>query len=65
MKLLDKLRWLLTEMPWPGTADVSAKSCVLAVLVGDTPGTRRARSRKLRPLRGRFFTSLCDTVPTI
>ena len=26
MKLLEKFRWLPTEIPWPGTADVSAKS---------------------------------------
>jgi hypothetical protein len=26
MKLLEKFRWLLTEKPWPGTAEVSAKS---------------------------------------
>ena len=65
MKLLEKLRWLPTEIPWPGTADVSAKSWLLAVLVGDTPGTTRARSRKLRPFSGRFCTSACDTVPAI
>ena len=29
MKLFERLRWLPTEMPWPGTADVSANSCVL------------------------------------
>src|SRR5205809_792661 len=63
MKLLEKFRWLPTEMPWPGTADVSAKSWLLAVLVGDTPGTSSARSRKLRPLRGSDRTSVCDTVP--
>ena len=28
---------------------------MLAVLVGETPGTSRARSRKLRPLRGRLL----------
>ena len=33
MKLFEKLRWLLTEMPCPGTAEVSANNCVLAVLV--------------------------------
>ena len=56
MKLLEKLRWLPTESPAPGTADVSANSCVLPMLVGDTPGTSSARSRKLRPFSGR----LCD-----
>ena len=65
MKLLEKLRWLPTERPPPGTADVSAKSCVLATLVGDTPGTSSARSRKLRPFIGRFLTSVCETVPAI
>ena len=65
MKLLEKLRWLPTEMPWPGTADVSAKSWVLAVLVGETPGTSSARSRKLRPFSGSVLTSVCDTVPAI
>ena len=65
MKLLEKLRWLPTEMPWPGTADVSANSCVLPTLVGDTPGTSSARSRKLRPFIGRFLTSACEIVPAI
>jgi hypothetical protein len=63
MKLLEKFRWLPTEMPWPGTAEVSAKSWLLAVLVGDTPGTSSARSRRLRPLSGRDLTSVCETVP--
>ena len=48
-----------------GTAEVSAKSCVLATLVGDTPGTSSARSRKLRPFIGRLRTSVCETVPAI
>ena len=65
MKLLERLRWLPTDRPPPGTAEVSAKSCVLATLVGDTPGTSSARSRKLRPFIGRFRTSACDTVPAI
>src|SRR5205807_1188848 len=65
MKLLEKFRWLLVEIPCPGTAEVSAKSCVLAVLVGDTPGTRRAKSRKLRPFKGRLRTSVCEIVPAI
>ena len=65
MKLLEKLRWLATERPCPGTAEVSAKSCVLAVLVGDTPGTRSARSRKLRPFIGRPTTSAEEIVPAI
>ena len=65
MKLLEKLRWLPTEMPWPGTAEVSAKSWLLAVLVGETPGTSSARSRKLRPLSGSVRTSVCETVPAI
>ena len=65
MKLLEKLRWLPTDRPPPGTAEVSAKSCVLATLVGDTPGTSSARSRKLRPFIGRLRTSACDTVPAI
>ena len=65
MKLLEKLRWLPTDRPPPGTADVSAKSCVLPTLVGDTPGTSSARSRKLRPFIGRFLTSACETVPAI
>ena len=65
MKLFERLRWLPTEIPWPGTADVSAKSCVLAVLVGETPGTSSARSRKFRPFIGRLSTSVCATVPAI
>ena len=65
MKLLERLRWLAIESPCPGTAEVSAKSCVLFVFVGDTPGTSSARSRKLRPFIGRFWTSACGTVPAI
>ena len=65
MKLLERLRWLAIEMPWPGTADVSAKSCVLPMLVGETPGMSSARSRKLRPFIGRLWTSACGTVPAI
>ena len=48
-----------------GHAEVSANSCVLLVLVGETPGTSSARSRKLRPFIGRFCTSACGTVPAI
>ena len=62
-KLLEKLRWLATERPLPGTAEVSAKSWVLAVFVGETPGTRRARSRKLRPFIGSDRVSALETVP--
>ena len=65
MKLFEKLRWLPTERPPPGTAEVSAKSCVLATLVGDTPGASSARSRKLRPLSGVVRTSGIDTVAAI
>ena len=65
MKLFERLRWLATERPLPGTAEVSAKSCVLGMLVGETPGTSRARSRKLRPFRGSAFASAEDTVPAI
>ena len=65
MKLFEKLRWLPTDRPLPGTAEVSAKSCVLATLVGDTPGTRSARSRKLRPFMGSAFASVDETVPAI
>ena len=63
MKLLEKFRWLPMEIPWPGTAEVSAKSWLDAVLVGDTPGTSRARSSRLRPLSGRDLSSVCETVP--
>jgi hypothetical protein len=38
---------------------------VLFVLVGDTPGTSSARSRKLRPFIGRLWISACGTVPAI
>ena len=65
MKLLERLRWLETDSVTPGTAEVSGKSCVLATLVGETPGTSSATSRKLRPLSGRFWSSACDTVPAI
>ena len=65
MKLFEKLRWLPTEIPLPGTAEVSANSCVLGMLVGETPGTSRARSRKLRPFRGSALASTADTVPAI
>ena len=65
MKLLEKLRWLPIDNPPPGTADASANNCVLATLVGDTPGTRSARSRKLRPFIGSVRTSDSDTVLAI
>ncbi len=65
MKLLEKFRWLLTERPCPGTAEVSAKSWFDAVFVGETPGINKARSRKFRPLSGRLRTSVCGTVPAI
>ena len=35
MKLFEKFRWLPTEIPCPGTADVSAKSWLLPVFVGE------------------------------
>ena len=41
MKLFERLRWLAIERPCPGTAEVSAKSCVLLVLVGETPGNEQ------------------------
>ncbi len=65
MKLFEKLRWLPIDSPPPGTADVSAKSCVLATLAGDTPGTSSARSRKLRPFIGSARTSVSDSVAAI
>jgi hypothetical protein len=65
MKLFDRFRCALTEIPCPGAADVSANNCVLDVLVGETPGTSRARSRKFRPLSGTVCTSACSTVPAI
>ena len=46
MKLLERLRWLaILNRPCPGTAEVSAKSCVLFAFVGDTPGTSMPRPR--------------------
>ncbi len=65
MKLLERLRWLATDSPLPGTAEVSAKSCVLGMLVGETPGTSSARSRKLRPFIGSALASVACTVPAI
>ena len=65
MKLFEKLRWLPIESPGPGTADVSANSCVLPTLVADTPGMSSARSTKFRPFIGRFLISACVTVPAI
>jgi hypothetical protein len=65
MKLLERLRWLPTDTLMPGTADVSGKSWVLPMLVGETPGIRSASSRKLRPLSGRLRISVCETVPAI
>ncbi len=49
----------------PGTAEVSGKSCALFTLVGETPGTSNATSRKLRPFNGRFLTSGSETVLAI
>jgi len=57
-----KFLWLPIESPCPGTADVSANSCVLPTLAGETPGTSNARSRKFRPLSGRLLASVCVTV---
>ena len=65
MKLFERLRWLLMDKLTPGTAEVSGNSWVLAMLVGDTPGISSATSRKFRPLSGRLWTSLLDTVPAI
>jgi hypothetical protein len=65
MKLFERLRWLAMDSPCPGMADVSANSCVLLVLVGETPGTSSARSRKFRPFIGRLWTSACGMVPAI
>ena len=59
------LRWLLTDSPTPGTADVSGNICVAGTLAGDTPGTSRATSRKLRPFRGRLPSSCSGIVPAI
>ena len=38
MKVLLRLRWLETEIPVPGTAEVSAKRWLPPVLVRETPG---------------------------
>ena len=40
MKALFRLRWLETEIPVPGTADVSAKVWFAPVFVRETPGER-------------------------
>ena len=53
-EVVRKVALAATESLTPGTADVSANSCVLPTLVGDTPGTSSARSRKLRPFSGRL-----------
>ena len=65
MKLFDRLRWLPTDSPTPGTAEVSAKSCVLLMLGGATPGASSAMSRKLRPFSGSCSTSAAVTVAAI
>ena len=64
-EVVRKLRWLPNDSPCPGTADISANSCVLPMFVGDTPGTSNARSRKLRPFIGRFSASCCEMVLAI
>ena len=64
-KLIERLRWLPTERPTPGTADVSAKSCVLLMLGVATPGARSAMSRNCRPLSGSALISRSDTVAAI
>ncbi len=61
MKELARFRWEETEMPVPGTAEVSAKRWLAPVFVRDTPGTSRARSRKFRPFSGRSWTSSGET----
>ena len=38
MKVLPRLRWPATEMPVPGTAEVSAKRSLRRVFVRDTFG---------------------------
>jgi hypothetical protein len=65
MKLFERLRWLPTERLAPRTAEVSGKSCVLFRFAGETPGTTSASSWKLRPLSGRFLTSISETVAVI
>ena len=66
MKLFERLRWLPTEMPTPGTAEVSAKSCVPPpTLASDTPGASSARSSTFRPFSGRFLTSASVIVALI
>jgi hypothetical protein len=45
MNVLFRFRCPATEMPVPGTDDVSAKRSVLRCTVRETPGVRRARSR--------------------
>ena len=52
------------EMPCPGTADVSAKSWVLPMLVGETPGIISARSRKFRPFSGNPSMRGADRTPS-
>ena len=64
-KLFDRFRWLPTERLTPGTAEVSGKSCVLAIFAGATPGTSSATSRKLRPFIGKAATSASETVDAI
>ena len=64
-KLFDRLRWLPTEMLMPGTADVSGNSCVLAMLVGDTPGTEQREFEEVPAVHGQRLTSASDTVAAI
>ena len=47
MKLLEKLRWLPTEMPWPGTAEVSAKSWLLRGVGGRDAGNQQREIEKI------------------
>jgi hypothetical protein len=65
MKLFERLRWLLTERLAPITAEVSGNNWELFRFVGEIPGTTSASSWKLRPLSGRFRTSISDTVAAI
>ena len=60
-EIVRRLRWLPTDRPPPGTADVSAKPVGCWRWSAATPGTSSARSRKLRPFTGGSLTSACDT----
>jgi len=63
LKLFEKFRWLPTEMPCPGTAEVSGEELIAGRIGGGHSGNEQMRGQEIRPFRGSERTRLAARYP--